>query len=1140
MSPFGSAKRAPPGHGALSNASAANWTIPSSGFGAFGNFSLTPTTPGEENSSAAPPPTTATGSSSFNGLGARQESRFRDVLSKDKPASDAKEEGAEFGKNEPLSAAAIGQNSGRNDQPPLHRQSDIDVESHVDDLLSPPPPVSRAPASRGPTDSGVLDFSPDQYGMSFGLPAGIRELVSDTPSSVIAPPTASSNTGATKATTAPPVRNGMSTEATPPPAPITSEPMSPTNTNPYHQSPPVSQRQFVMPDRMRWVYRDPNGITQGPWSGLEMHDWFKMGYFTPDLQVRRVEDEEFELLAQLIHRLGSPPEPFLLPQIGVAHGLEPSRPPSTLWSAGNADIPQPAFTGGGFPSQFANPLAVDGLKREDPLSFARQQEVLHRMQAQSHLQGGIPPLTPHHPFASHFPGGPGDPVNPLSGLSVGTPNPLQPGNANGGFFGSPFRGMPHPSFLSPDLGDIHGLGGFEPGQASQNVSRGLESEELTRMLDHLNVDGDLDRPLDMYGHGAFARDLPPNALRPQQPSALQQQSQQQPYPQPMPENHQDLHRSPMDADHARRVAAMLSDRARLSVEQDTSTDWNSPMYDAKAQESRLQQFRDLRPADIDIFAQSQNQLTPLSVHPSQHGVSSQLEPGDLERKSDVQLLAQQVQKAAWEQQAQNQRQQQQSPWAKVDTSVPMPFPPPQPQQSQDPQSPLIAPTAQRNRTNVAENLTANSQSRVPSPVDNGLPTIVTNTSAAAASSIAPWAKDASEQPKGPSLKEIQEAEALTAAKQEEIAAAQRRKEELAAAAAARRIAAAQESAEQQQALPVHANWANPSTNTAASDNGVSSVWGKSTNAKAPAKNAAAAPAKKKTLAEIQKEEEARKAKLAAAAAQHAPAGGSGSGGLAAPAATPAVKRYADLAGKMAQSSPSPASSAPAPAVPSVSSAANTGSGAWTTVGASGKIKAPAPAPASTTAATRAAAYPATSTASTAAKRTVTPAVKTAAAAAAKPASTNTTSAGGGSVNSTSRALEEITKWSRATLRTGLYSSINVDDFVTQLLILPAEMDIISDSVYAHSTTLDGRRFADEFIRRRKLADKGIVVDSGKVGSGGDNVEGWNEVAKKGQTHPRVNSGAAGGGGGSNGNGSFAGDDFDFRVVSKKKGKSGGK
>lgn len=93
----------------------------------------------------------------------------------------------------------------------------------------------------------------------------------------------------------------------------------------------------------------------------------------------------------------------------------------------------------------------------------------------------------------------------------------------------------------------------------------------------------------------------------------------------------------------------------------------------------------------------------------------------------------------------------------------------------------------------------------------------------------------------------------------------------------------------------------------------------------------------------------------------------------------------------------------------------------------------------------------------------------------------------------------------------------VDDFVQQLLILPAETEIISDSVYANSQTLDGRRFAEEYVRRRKLADKGIV-DSAVVNVGAfggydqkSSSDGWNEVAKKGQSHAHreeANSNAA--------------------------------
>lgn len=52
-------------------------------------------------------------------------------------------------------------------------------------------------------------------------------------------------------------------------------------------------------------------------------------------------------------------------------------------------------------------------------------------------------------------------------------------------------------------------------------------------------------------------------------------------------------------------------------------------------------------------------------------------------------------------------------------------------------------------------------------------------------------------------------------------------------------------------------------------------------------------------------------------------------------------------------------------------------------------------------------------------------------------------------------------------------------------------------MYANSQTLDGRHFAEEFIRRRKLADKGIVESVSNSALAEKNGGGWNEVAKKG-------------------------------------------
>jgi PERQ amino acid-rich with GYF domain-containing protein len=106
----------------------------------------------------------------------------------------------------------------------------------------------------------------------------------------------------------PPFSQGASQQTQPPQA---------SSDTPSSQLPQTQQRTMVMPDRMRWVYLDPQGQTQGPWSGLEMHDWYKASFFTADLSVRKLEDAEFEPLGQLIRRIGNSREPFLVPQIGV-------------------------------------------------------------------------------------------------------------------------------------------------------------------------------------------------------------------------------------------------------------------------------------------------------------------------------------------------------------------------------------------------------------------------------------------------------------------------------------------------------------------------------------------------------------------------------------------------------------------------------------------------------------------------------------------------------------------------------------------------------------------------------------------------------------------------------------------------------
>ncbi|KAG0214514.1 hypothetical protein BGX28_001968 [Mortierella sp. GBA30] len=62
----------------------------------------------------------------------------------------------------------------------------------------------------------------------------------------------------------------------------------------------------------KWLYRDPSGSIQGPFLSEEMHEWYKGGFFSPDLFVRREQDQTFEPLGSLIRRVGSDDEPFLI------------------------------------------------------------------------------------------------------------------------------------------------------------------------------------------------------------------------------------------------------------------------------------------------------------------------------------------------------------------------------------------------------------------------------------------------------------------------------------------------------------------------------------------------------------------------------------------------------------------------------------------------------------------------------------------------------------------------------------------------------------------------------------------------------------------------------------------------------------
>lgn len=244
-------------------------------------------------------------------------------------------------------------------------------------------------------------------------------------------------------------------------------------------------------------------------------------------------------------------------------------------------------------------------------------------------------------------------------------------------------------------------------------------------------------------------------------------------------------------------------------------------------------------------------------------------------------LTEQVQQAATAKQAPSA-----SAWAKPEAVPP---------QSN---SPLPAPAARRGGPSLAESLAAET---LPPPQS---PSVETPT---AAPSLAPWAREQQEgTQKQPSLKEIQEAEARRAAKQEQTAAAARR--------AALEREAANQPPPPAPGLPSTSTWASnesPLVPTAPTN----LAWAKS----AAAKNQPLPAGVKKTLQQIQQEEEAAARKKRAQAGSAGTMAGAISGSAQ---AVGGAKRYADLAGKAATAvTPSPPAS-----------------GAWTTVGASGKVK----------------------------------------------------------------------------------------------------------------------------------------------------------------------------------------------------------
>ncbi|KAK1967033.1 GYF domain-containing protein [Colletotrichum sublineola] len=759
-------------------------------------------------------------------------------------------------------------------------------------------------------------------------------------------------------------------------------------------------RQMVMPDRMRWVYLDPQGHVQGPFSGLEMNDWYKANFFTPDLRVKKVEDSDFEPLGQLIRRIGNSREPFLVPQIGIAHG--PPSQAGPFSPSGSTGVIPPLS--GVFPS-FGRTLTaeeqnnLERRKQEEQQAMAQQRDFMMRQQAITRLQnqgpGGVPGSL-HHQHSAHS-----LQSQPSFG-SISSPigaHPQQPPIGGGvGHTSSFFDAAAQQASAQPPIGA--GLDHFrEEDLATLNPSE-------RQMLASVQAPSSIAGIFNQQPVGAPANE---NNLRHNLPGTEQLDKDEEGFRERLKE-FEDIR------------AERDSEQAQESGNKATQNDGNQEAPAATASETSPKENHKSSAPGMKEIMEQQEQLSLT------------------QRVQQAQAAAEAAKNAA--------------------AGFPMPFPPPVPSSG----TPLPAPTAQRVRSNLPEQYNR-SQTGTP---DTG--------SATEPPPLAPWAKEAASR-KGPSLKEIQEAEARKAAKAEEAAAERRRValEQEAAALREREKAIASATG-----LPTTSTWGNGSPVAAASP------WTKPATVKPTP--GASTPGKQKTLADIQREEENRKAKAAKEVAAQT--------GLATAAAG---KRYADLATKPSSAPGLGQANSPAPPP---------GSG-WAMVGAGGKVKVPT-GPASQTRSTSAAGMKPTPVATK-------PAVKPPPAAApAGPAKSDV-------------AMDEFNKWLHRELSRGI-TGVDIDTFAATLQILPLDNTIIADAVYANSKTMHGLHFAEEFIRRKKLAEKGVVEKQGAVT---DSKSGsWNEVAKKGGHKEQSPAATAAGDAGIQGAG--------FKVVPtrKKAGKKG--
>ncbi|KAF9409148.1 hypothetical protein BGZ94_002043 [Podila epigama] len=864
----------------------------------------------------------------------------------------------------------------------------------------------------------------------------------------------------------------------------------------------------------KWLYRDPSGSVQGPFSSEDMHEWYKGGFFSMDLLVKREQDPTFEPLGQLIRRIGSDDKPFLLagivrPEIPAAPIVRPNMTLPQGGRQGLGHFNHSSWGGLSAPSTPGTPsFGVDRL-------FLQQQQ--QSQLPTSDVFGGQQPGSEFGPSQEHggFPGYEqkwnagglfGGPVQGMGGSGwAGDAFPRSP-MANVSGPQAPLGGdyltqqrllaqqlerqqyfqmlqrqshmqqiMHQQQFLAAQQqfgNDPHALAALLSQQQAQQRQLQMRQQQLQQFGFHHgpNVStpggsampwGGLGQPSSPWSSSIIQPSSDnyfdanngevnnvPHAMQHQQQNQNQHQTlQQQQHQQHQQQQQQAVHNDQgVDAlNHESHVSQHGQNSSQLEEKiQSVTEQIHDLTVDNSSVDTGKQGVEDVSPAvqtleekksdETDAFAKDHavksdddyvHAQAPVEETKDQFKVEAVKEEKKAEEEKKKKAEEEKKKKAEEEEKkkAEKEKEKEQvsskaisSNW---DTPVGSTWATPVKDVSDNGwESPSEAPKEDAWGTPVHASAQEDNWSNAAAPE----PRIIKSVPA-------PWAKSAEEdapERKGPSLREIQEMEAKKA---EEQRAAERQAQQAAAASGLLDFTKGMSGA---------------------------SPW-----------QTASAP-KKKTLREILQEEEAalekaRASQAVAAAAASPPPSSNTSTGLAAIVAGnagSAGKRYADTIGPkptpVINSGPWGSSSSSAAAVVAkpvsigraTSSHVATSSVSRPTVDNSwievdnkrGKPSAAAP--------------------------VAEPVIRSA------PSShTNNNSYKNSSQSDEPRAAsEEFLHWCRQALK-GLQDVV-LEDFIQMLLSFPLNPDpmtveIIQDSIYAHSKSLDGRRFADEFIRRRK-------------------------------------------------------------------------